>query len=102
MRGRPLGRMVALPVLFLGIALAAGQTSVAPGKFSEDLLKGFSARALGPYRAGSWVTSFAVPAGPSREHLYTLYVGTRNGGVWKTVNNGTTFEPVFDGQPKLS
>jgi len=102
MRGRPLGRMVALPVLFLGIALAAGQDAAAPGKFSEDLLKGFSARALGPYRAGSWVTSFAVPAGPSREHLYTLYVGTRNGGVWKTVNNGTTFEPVFDGQPKLS
>ena len=65
-------------------------------------LKDFSGRALGPYRAGSWVTSFAVPAGPSREHLYTLYVGTRNGGVWKTVNNGTTFEPVFDAQPKLS
>jgi photosystem II stability/assembly factor-like uncharacterized protein len=73
-----------------------------PGKFTEDLLKGFTSRALGPYRAGSWVTSFAVPAGPSREHLYTLYVGTRNGGVWKTANAGTTFEPVFDGQTKLS
>ena len=25
-----------------------------------------------------------------------------SGGVWKTTNNGTTFEPVFDGQPALS
>ncbi|NTU51616.1 MAG: hypothetical protein HGA94_04155, partial [Candidatus Aminicenantes bacterium] len=97
-----LGRLVVSAAVFCGIVLATSQDPGAPGKFTEDLLKGFSARALGPYRAGSWVTSFAVPAGPSREHLYTLYVGTRNGGVWKTVNNGTTFEPVFDGQPKLS
>jgi photosystem II stability/assembly factor-like uncharacterized protein len=78
------------------------QTPQSPLPLSEELAKGFTSRALGPYRAGSWVTSFAVPAGPGRAHLYTLYVGTRNGGVWKTVNNGTTFEPVFDAQPKLS
>jgi len=35
-------------------------------------------------------------AGPGAS--YTFYVGVRNGGVWKTVNNGTTFEPVFDAQ----
>ena len=71
-------------------------------KPGDALLKQFTFRNLGPFRAGSWVTSLAVPAGPSREHLYTLYVGTRNGGVWRTVNNGTTFEPVFDGQEALS
>jgi photosystem II stability/assembly factor-like uncharacterized protein len=90
---------VTAALLFL---LTAGQAQQIPSRFTEDLLKGFTSRALGPYRAGSWVTSFAVPAGPSRDHLYTLYVGTRNGGVWKTVNNGTTFEPVFDAQTKLS
>jgi hypothetical protein len=90
---------VAAALLFI---LATGYAQQAPERFSEDLLKGFTYRALGPYRAGSWVTSFAVPDVPARDHLYTLYVGTRNGGVWKTVNNGTTFEPVFDGQPKLS
>ena len=83
-------------------AQPAQTVAPSPLPLTEDLLKGFTSRSLGPYRAGSWVTSFAVPAGPSREHLYTLYVGTRNGGVWKTVNNGTTFEPVFDAQPKLS
>ncbi len=100
MRSRILSRVLATVVVIAG--LSAGQTPQAAGRFSDDLLKGFSTRALGPYRAGSWVTSFAAPAGPSREHLYTLYVGTRNGGVWKTVNNGTTFEPVFDAQSKLS
>jgi photosystem II stability/assembly factor-like uncharacterized protein len=79
----------------------AGFASAQPA-LTESLLKGFTFRALGPYRAGSWVTSFAVPDSPPRDHLYTLYVGTRNGGVWKTTNNGVTFEPVFDAQPKLS
>ena len=43
-----------------------------PG-FTEDLLEGFKARALGPYRAGSWVTSLrrAGRAGP-RSPLYAL------------------------------
>jgi photosystem II stability/assembly factor-like uncharacterized protein len=34
--------------------------------------------------------------------LYTFYVGFWTGGLWKTTNNGTTFEPVFDGQRKLA
>ncbi len=29
-------------------------------------------------------------------------MAARNGGLWKTTNNGTTFEPVFDGQTRLS
>jgi photosystem II stability/assembly factor-like uncharacterized protein len=86
-------------VAFLIIVSSVAFGQDRPG---EDLFKGFAFRALGPYRAGSWVTSFAVPDSPVRDHLYTFYVGTRNGGVWKTVNNGTTFEPVFDGQQALS
>jgi photosystem II stability/assembly factor-like uncharacterized protein len=100
MRSRPI--IFSLATIAFVVVLASAQSQTVPARFTEDLLEGFEARALGPYRAGSWVTSFAVPAGPSREHLYTLYVGTRNGGVWKTTNNGTTFEPIFDGQPKLS
>lgn len=84
------------------LVLVAGSFASGQDRFNEDLLKNFTFRNLGPYRAGSWVTSFAVPTAPLKEHLYTLYVGTRNGGVWKTVNAGTTFEPMFDGQAKLS
>jgi hypothetical protein len=77
-------------------------SSVAQERFSDELLKGFTFRNLGPYRCGSWVTDFAVPDSPAKAHLYTFYVASRNGGLWKTTNNGTTFEPVFDGQSALS
>ena len=32
----------------------------------------------------------------------TLFVGAASGGVWKSVNGGTTFESVFDRQPVQS
>lgn len=69
---------------------------------NEELLNNFTYRSLGPFRAGSWVTDIAVPDFPLTAHLYTFYVGTRNGGVWKTTNNGTTFESIFDDQERLS
>jgi len=86
-----------ITIIMMGTAAASPQDSVA-----NDVLSRFSYRNLGPFRAGSWVTCFAVPETPLREHLYTFYVGTRNGGVWKTINAGTTFEPIFDDMPKLS
>src|SRR5215813_7281100 len=65
----------------------------------DDLPRdGFQYRNLGPFRAGSWVSDIAVPEAPMKSHLYTFYVAARSGGVWKTTNNGTTFEPVFDNQ----
>jgi len=85
--------LVALLALSQLLAGASG-----PVRLDEALLKGFSYRALGPYRAGSWISDIAVPDAPQKTHLYTFYVAVRYGGVWKTTNNGTTFEPVFDGQ----
>ncbi|NIP81988.1 MAG: hypothetical protein GWM90_23325, partial [Gemmatimonadetes bacterium] len=31
-----------------------------------------------------------------------FYVGTATGGVWKTINHGTTFESVFDNESTAS
>jgi photosystem II stability/assembly factor-like uncharacterized protein len=33
---------------------------------------------------------------------YTIWVGSSTGGVWKSENEGTTFEPVFEGMPTAS
>ena len=33
---------------------------------------------------------------------YTIWIGSATGGVWKSVNEGTTFEPVFDEMPTAS
>ena len=52
---------------FMSLILLALITSGAASgqdRFNEDLLKNFTFRNLGPYRAGSWVTSFAVPTVP--------------------------------------
>lgn len=62
----------------------------------KELFKNLIYRNLGPFRAGAWIGDIAVPENPGPEHKYTFYVAARNGGVWKTVNNGTTFKPIFD------
>lgn len=68
---------------------------------ASGITDGLQFRNLGPFRAGAWVTDIAVPDAPERDHRYTLWVGTRTGGVWKSTNNGTTFTPVFDEQGVL-
>lgn len=89
--------------MFLGFLVLVGQIRVqALQLFNEDLLKSFNYRNLGPYRLGARISDIAVPDFPTKEHLYTFYVGTWSGGLWKTTNNGTTFEPVFDGQSNLN
>ncbi len=76
--------------------VVAAASVLAQSQVTPDVLNGFEFRNMGPFRAGAWITDFAVPATPERSHRYTFYVGTRNGGVWKTENNGATFKPVFD------
>jgi photosystem II stability/assembly factor-like uncharacterized protein len=49
---------------------------------------------LGPTNISGRVTDIAV-AEP-RGETYTMYVGGAGGGVWKTVNEGVTWTPVFD------
>ena len=33
---------------------------------------------------------------------YTIWIGSATGGVWKSTNEGTTFEPVFEDMPTAS
>jgi photosystem II stability/assembly factor-like uncharacterized protein len=84
------------------LLLFAVSPSGQDARFTDVFFQRLTWRNLGPFRTGAWTTAIAVPEAPLTSHLYTFYVGTRNGGVWKTTNNGTTFEPVFDGQPSLS
>ncbi len=58
----------------------------------DPLLKRFVWRSIGPASMGGRIDDFAVvESNPS-----TFYVGAATGGVWKTTNNGTTWEPIFD------
>jgi len=50
-------------------------------------------RLVGPFRAGRSIAAAGIPGNPS-----TFYMGTVDGGMWKTVNAGVTWEPISDGQ----
>lgn len=55
-------------------------------------------RSVGPALTSGRISDFAVH--PASRSVY--YVATASGGVWKTVNAGTTYEPIFDGQGSYS
>jgi photosystem II stability/assembly factor-like uncharacterized protein len=69
-----------------------------PAPFDPDLLAGLRARSIGPAVMSGRVTVIEGVAADPR----TLYAGAASGGVWKSVNGGLTWEPVFDDQPVAS
>ncbi len=81
-----------LTVSLLACALAA----LAADPSYPELLKAFTYRNLGPFRTGAWVAALAVPETPQKAHLHVMFAGARTGGVWRTTNSGTTWEPVTD------
>ncbi|MCK4431130.1 MAG: hypothetical protein KAW19_07485, partial [Candidatus Aminicenantes bacterium] len=94
--------LASLLLVFYGIIFVCVSFVNSQERFNGDLLKTFTYRNLGPFRSGGWIVDFAVPEYPQEAHLYTFYVASRNGGLWKTTNNGTTFEPIFDDQTVFS
>jgi len=61
----------------------------------EAALKNLKFRSIGPAIMGGRVDDFAVVESDPR----IIYVGTAAGGIFKTVNSGVTWEPIFDDQP---
>ncbi|GJM35356.1 MAG: hypothetical protein DHS20C18_43570 [Saprospiraceae bacterium] len=61
-------------------------------------LSGLKFRSIGPAITSGRISDVAVQA----NNPYIYYVATSSGGVWKTVNAGTTFSPIFDGEGSYS
>src|ERR1044072_5764369 len=83
--------------VFTLIAIIAASASFAQdGKIRMDevALKNLQWRAIGPANMGGRIDDFAVV----ENNPSTFYVAVATGGVWKTTNNGTTFDPIFDEQ----
>ncbi|HWS73206.1 MAG TPA: hypothetical protein VN605_13920, partial [Thermoanaerobaculia bacterium] len=55
-------------------------------------------RAIGPANMGGRIADFAV----NEKEPYSMFVSVGTGGVLRTANNGTTWEPVFDKQSVAS
>ena len=68
-----------------------------PGMNAETF-SGLKFRSIGPGVESGRVMSIAVNPKKTSE----FYVGVASGGVWKTVNDGTTWTPVFDKEGSYS
>ena len=71
--------------------------SPTPPHLTDVLFKNLKARSIGPAVMGGRVSDIAIdPRNP-----FIFYVGLGHGGVFKTNDNGVSFEPIFDKQPML-
>jgi photosystem II stability/assembly factor-like uncharacterized protein len=67
-------------------------------RLTSELLSGLAFRNIGPAIMSGRISDVAIH--PKKRH--TWYVAVGSGGVWKTENAGTTWMPIFDGQPSYS
>lgn len=92
-------------ILFIGCQPALAQKkkknqSITTAKnYLDDIsISGLKWRGVGPAMTSGRIADFAVH--PDNRSVY--YVATASGGVWKTINAGTTYQPIFDSQGSYS
>src|SRR5581483_1863212 len=68
-------------------------------KFDSDSISGLGARNIGSAETSGRVSALTAVRENGR---LTVYIGAADGGIWKSVNDGTTYKPVFDKQPVQS
>ncbi len=88
-------RLLCLLSLGLIVFEVVAADSPAP---DAQLLGALKLRAIGPANMSGRVTDIAVV----ERRPSTMYVASASGGLWKTVNNGTTWEPVFEKEGTIS
>jgi photosystem II stability/assembly factor-like uncharacterized protein len=90
-------RVTALAVCFVAVLAAAAFQGARPSwaqEYNNALISGMKWRLIGPFRGGRVLAVTGIPGNPN-----VFYFGAVSGGVWKTVNGGTTWEPIFDKEP---
>jgi photosystem II stability/assembly factor-like uncharacterized protein len=76
---------------------AAATAEAAPDTVGEAL-GALTLRGIGPALMGGRIADIAVDP----RHAATWYVAAGSGGVWKTINAGVTWTPIFEDQPSYS
>ncbi len=91
--------LTAMVVALAMTALIAGEQSQGGGgAMTADALKAIQLRSIGPTISSGRVADVAIdPKNPS-----VWYVASSFGGLWKTVNRGATFTPIFDEGPSFT
>ena len=91
-------RVAALPLLLtLGCATLA-RAEEKETRWKPETFSGLGLRGIGPAAISGRISEIAVhPTDPA-----IWWIAAASGGVWKTVNAGTTWAPIFDGQGSYS
>ena len=84
-------------VFFLTISFSQKKKNASEELKSSDLT-GLKFRSVGPAFMSGRIADIAI--NPNNENEW--YVAVGSGGVWKTVNSGTTWNPIADDQPFYS
>lgn len=88
-------------LLLAGIAFAQNEEETQKKEkdpFTSGTFSGLKFRSIGPALTSGRISDVAV----NLKNKSEWYVTVACGGVWKTTNSGTTFEPIFDGQAAFS
>jgi hypothetical protein len=80
------------------VALPASADEEEHESFNSSTFSGLAFRELGPALTSGRVSDIAVHPTNHSEWM----VATASGGVWHTINSGTTWTPVFDGEGSYS
>ncbi len=84
--------------LFVAVFLIVTVFSSHAQQLTTEMLQGLTFRGLGPALTSGRIADIAIH--PQNENVW--YVAVGSGGVWKTTNAGTTWNPIFDKQASYS
>jgi photosystem II stability/assembly factor-like uncharacterized protein len=94
-------QIIARTSTIVTIAAFIGLSTLSPigtaQQFDSSLYSGLHWRMIGPFRAGRVNAVSGVAGQPD-----TFYFGSVGGGVWKTMNAGRTWTPIFDAASSAS
>src|SRR5664280_1349506 len=86
-------RVICLSCAFFFFLSAIAVVAQTPVKFDSSTISGLSARNIGSAKMSGRIA--AVDAIYDQGRL-TVFAASASGGVWKSINGGTTFKSVFD------
>jgi photosystem II stability/assembly factor-like uncharacterized protein len=92
--------MIARPLLAALFALGASLACASAAPVDSSAVSGLGARNIGSAQMSGRIS--AIAGRHEKDGKVTLFVGAASGGVWKSTDGGTTFEPIFDKEPVQS